>query len=395
MTRLRKNTVVSKKTFFAALLFVFSIRIFSEVVLDKAYNWSCDIPEGFEMQSENLSYVFTHKEIPVTVAVRLYEKNSFPTEKDALHDVAKKLSANLDDVQSFAWRNTNCTLAQFSFSLEKKSFAGWAASLIIPQTHNAIVLFGYAETKNLKNYENIILSVLNSLAIDQGSYRDAGLVASFAYPRKNEKKITFTVNGKKIKTSIDETDGEANNFVINMEFAVLSLYAKSSNWQKAWQRYYRQIFRDSFARLKKVSFAMTAALFQDAKKTNGKNDNTVFAETVLQWVQNFPYGRQNNAADFTSPIDAILGTASDCDTRSLLSCVILESAGIKSALFVSRKKSHAMFGCAVPPASENKNAHFTIAETNYVLGETTAHVGFGLIADDFKDSRLWLAILFP
>lgn len=394
MTSLKRKLFCFKKTFLLALFFIFSINVFSEIVLDETYNWSLDFPEDFEMQSENLSYAFTHKTIPVTIAIRLYEKDTFKNEQDAFYEVAKKISANVIDEQRFTWRNTNCTLAQASFEIEKKSFQSWIASLIIPQTQCAIVLLGYSESEKFKSYENIILSILNSLAIDQGSYRDAGLIATFAYPRENKKNISLTIANKKIKTTIDEIDSEANNFVINMEFAVLKLYQKSSAWQEVWERYYRAIFRDSFARVKKVSFDVRAALSRDVKKINAKNENAAFAELILKWVQDFSYGRQMNAADFTSPIDAMLASPCDCDTRSLLSCVILENAGIESALFVSREKSHALFGVNVLPLAENQNAHFTLGEKNFVLGETTAHVDFGLIADEMKDARLWMPVLF-
>ncbi|MBR7064647.1 MAG: hypothetical protein IKI31_05845, partial [Treponema sp.] len=289
-------------------------------------------------------------------------------------------------------RNTECALGMFSFQLENKKNEGWALSVLLPSTNAHLVLLCYSPEENSESCQAFIISTLNSLAIDRGSYYESGVITSFAFPKNDEKKIELSIEDKKIESAINEIDSAAQDFLINLEYNVLTLYANHPKWKEAWQRYYRMIYRDTYGRLKRTAFDIYNALYFDAEDKNINNASYEYANTLLKWTQKFNYGRKKNNADFTSPIDAILGQGSDCDTRSLLLCVLLENSGIKSCLFVSREYGHAIFGLDVKNESEKENARIKVSEKNFLLGETTASVNLGLIAKDMSDTKKWIPV---
>ena len=116
---------------------------------------------------------------------------------------------------------------------------------------------------------------------------------------------------------------------------------------------------------------------------------------LLNWVQNFDYKRDNSkktSSDFTNLIDTFLGGGSDCDSRSMLMCVLLKNIGIDSVLFVSREYSHAVYGADI----NSWGAKIKVEGKEYLLGETTAKdIKPGLIAKEFSDTSKWIPIVFP
>ena len=64
----------------------------------------------------------------------------------------------------------------------------------------------------------------------------------------------------------DRSDSEANQAVIDREFALLTRYLNSPLQQKAWQRYYRMIYRDSIARCRHLALMLEKELIEVDKK---------------------------------------------------------------------------------------------------------------------------------
>jgi hypothetical protein len=393
-------TITGKRFFLtAAVCLLFSvIPLAAEIVTDTVFGWSLDLPEGFRVDDhtdDNMSYLFSHDRMPVSLAIKLYEKGTYNSAEEALSGTVKKLPSGTCEKTLFTWRNTDCALGTFSMTIGQKKYAGWTEAVTLSAKKAQLVLLCYADTQIEKDCEQFIMSVLNSLTIDRGSSFEPGIVVSYAFPPTEKQNLILTINGRKIETQIDKDDIEAADFVVNCEYTVLSLYANNEKWQQAWQRYYRLIFRDSFGRLKKVSFDINSALAEDARKLNPQQPDEGMAQLLLTWSQGFTYEREKDKADFTSLPAILIGKGSDCDSRSLLLCTLLENMGIKTALFVSREYSHAVFGADVKSFSTDENAHMTAGNTDFLLGETTAHINMGLIAQDMKDTDKWIPVELP
>ncbi len=396
MTRSRILTIFSAVAVFLACVML-PCALSAEEVVDNDFGYSLDIPEGYSVAGytpDGMSYQFKHDRLPVELVLKLYSTDQFSDCTSALKGALSKLSVKYDEIDNFEWRNTNCAITIFdSKALNQKGSTGWAVSVALPGKDYSLVLLCYADADKANDCEQFIMSTLNSLAIDRGSYFSPGIITTYAYPETSPKTVNLNIAGKRIVTSVDSEASEANEFVIGMEYAVLTLYANNEKWKEAWTRFYKAIYRDSFSRLKKVAFDVNSALYPMALKKNPKHPEVAINEMLLEWVQNFDYVRaaDRKSTDFTNVVDAISGFGSDCDSRSMLNCILMKHLGVNTALFVSAEYSHAVYGIDV----DLEGAKIEAGDKWYLLNETTAKgVKPGLIAQDQSDTTKWLPILF-
>lgn len=392
----RLLSIISATAIFL-LAVIFPAFLNAEEIIDNDFKYSLDIPEGYKVVGytpDGMSYQFRHDRLPVDLVLKLYTENTYKNSKTALKTSLQKLSASYESIDSFTWRNQICAITTFKSKATGKDSNGWAVSVPLQIEGSQLVLLCYADAEKSKNCEQFIMSTLNSLCIDDESKIQPGIITTYAFPGSQKKKLELLIDNNKIETSIDEEDSAANQFVIDCEFAVLSLYSNNEKWKEAWTRYYRAIFRDSISRVQKPAFDIKTALYSQIKKKNPKNPNQTLNEILLNWVQNFEYVRKQGAkkSDFTNVIDVLCGSGNDCDSRSMLMCCIMQNLGVKSELFVSRIYSHAVYGLDlnIPGAKIEENG------INFLLNETTAkNIKPGLIAQDQSDTEKWIPVNLP
>jgi hypothetical protein len=380
---------------FVFLFFLSMFHSSAEVFISQKYGYAIDLPEAFNIiqrDTDERGYLFNHAILPVTLAVKIYNSGEYTNADAALTGAFNKLNAG-GDRSAVKWRNTDCILSSFSMKTEGSNTKqkGWTTAVDLPDKKTQLIVLCYADENKEAGCEQLILSVIDSIMIDRGSFFEPGIVTTFAYPATSPKQVALIINNIKINTEIDSEDAEAAKFIIDREYAVLSLYAAHKNWKEAWQRYYRMIFRDSYKRLTKPAADIYKALFADAVKQDSQQPEAVIAQMLLTWSQNFQYVRDPKNSDFTDLISEMTGTASDCDSRSLLLCVLMENMGIKSTLFISHEYSHAVAGFDI----DRNGAKISAGGKNYLLAETTAHVNLGLIAQDMSDTTKWIPVELP
>lgn len=389
------------KKLFLLLPFIFAIQInslFAELVTSEKFSYSIDFPEGFLLldgTEDETSLLFKHQVLAVNAFIRVWPQSSFKDSKTASVETMKKLSAKIEDSSDFMWRGKTCTLSKFSMknAAYNETQNGWSLATPLSDNSNILVIAGFAETSKSYDLEQMILSLLDSLMIDKGSFRESGAVTTFAYPKSKTKKIALKINGKTINTTIDESDTEASQFVIDREFSVFKIMSQTTLWKEAWQRFYRIIAKDSFGRLKKVSFDIYSNLFTDAMKEDSINPNAAIAQTLLYWVQNFEYSRASsspNKADFVPLTGILKGSGSDCDSRSMLVSILLNSMNIDSIIFISNTYSHAILGVKL----DGKQGQTIKADDKeYLVGETTAkNITLGLLDAKMQDRSKWIPV---
>lgn len=402
--------------FTAVFFFFLPFSLFSEEFIDEDYGYTLDLPEGFaisDMTEDGMSYMLSHSGFPVDVVIKLYSGTTDSAEM--ISTSLSKLGASHANIDAFRWRNTDCTITQFSMFSQ---YEGWALSVPLMQRNTVIVLLAYAPSEIADSVQQFMISCINSLAVDRGSYLEPGPVTTYAFPKAGKLPITLDIDGTKIATEIDGDDVEAAKFVVECEWAVLSLYASHAKWKEAWQRYYKLIFRDSVGRTKKVAFDIynalqykANALANEASKNNSSKDSAPKAiasdgselplaitttdpklalmQLLLSWTQKFPYERGiASSADFTAIPACLIGDGNDCDSRAVLLCAIAKNLGIESALFVSREYAHALYGVAL----EAPGAKMKADGKDFLVGETTTSVAFGLVAQAMANPEKWIAI---
>ena len=72
---------------------------------------------------------------------------------------------------------------------------GWAISVPL-HSKDFFTMLLYAPQEKSTDLEQIILSVLDSIIIDQGCYTEAGIITNFAFPKTNQEKIEINVNNR-------------------------------------------------------------------------------------------------------------------------------------------------------------------------------------------------------
>ena len=391
MTRFNKNLIRAAICF--SLLFFSLTNLFAEKITDRDFGFSLDIPEGFEIADytqDGMSYVFSHPNIPVTLIMKITEEKQVSSAAEVLKKNLNKLSAK-GETDSFNWNGTSCGISSFTMTLDDKYF-GWSLAAPVKINGYYVVLFCYAP-ESKKGCEQFIISTVNSLCIDSEYLNSPGIVTSYAFPPEGRKTISLQIGGKQIKSSLDKVDEEAAKFVIDLEYAVLNLYANHKMWKEAWQRYYRMIYRDNAGRLQQTAADIYKALYPDLKKSAPQDADIKYAQALLSWVQGFGYERakSKSESDFTSLPAAISGKGSDCDSRSMLISALLNYTGIKTALLISREYSHAMVVTDIPAPGQT----FTMEDgREYLMGETTAKVTWGTIAADHADRTKWMCVSF-
>lgn len=378
-------------------LFAFTpLSIFSEEVTDEDFGWSLDVPEGYSIidsTPDGMSVLFQHDRLPVSLVMKMYPHQIYNTPETALRGSLQRLKATTEGIDSFTWRYTDCSICTFSTkALSAKGSCGWAVSVNLPEKETILTLLCYADADKADDVQQFIISTVNSLAIDRGSLFSPGIITTYAFPCTEEKKIELNIKGKTISSTVKTEDSEAAQYVVDCEWAVLKFYAGNEKWKEAWTRYYKLIFRDSYNRLSKVAFDISNVFMPEAIKINKKEPNVVINEILLDWVQNFNYDKIDNSADYCNVIDVISGCTSDCDSRSMVMCCIMEQLGTKAQLFISNEYKHAVYGLDL----DIQGAKIEVEGKWYLLNETTAQdVKPGLIARDFSETEKWIPVVLP
>lgn len=400
-------TFLMRNLFFLICGILLSFSAFSEIITSEKFTYSIDFPEGYvitDMEPDETTVIFKNKYLQAHALIRVWPNSQFKTSDEALKNTLTRIKATADYSMAI-WRRQTCTIASFESPLlfpDNTIASGWAACIPLPQQKGFLSILSYAPKEFSDDLAQVLVSLLDSVLIDAGSFREPGLITTAFYPRKSAKPLTLTIDGKKINTQIDAIDTEASQAVIDREFSVFSFYASHNlpEMYDAWVRFYRLLARDSMERVKKASFDMYTALKESCEEKDAQNPDAALAQTLLYWSQNFNYERKSSTydkADIES-IPAILeGGSSDCDGRALLLMCILKNCSIDSCMFISAQYSHALLGVYFPdkqgqtiPVDESEGSK------DYLVGETTAkNLTLGMMPASMTDRKNWLPVELP
>ena len=376
-----------KKIIYCLILFFVGISVsFAEILNSPTWGYSVDLPEEFVLVDKNGadSYMFENAFVSSTVILKAYKKEKFSSSLEAMETVMKQLGAEFECAET-DWRNTDCIISQFAFNLGGASNTGWAVSSLLQDSKGYVVMLCYTPTDVFYDLEQFVISCVDSLCIDYGSYYSPGPLTSFAFPKGEVQNHTVEIAGEKIDFTLDSSDIEADRFVVEREYSVLCLYQDSEMWVEAWQRYYRQVYKNAYSRLKIAAFNIYNRLI---KTCESENPEIELAQKLLSWTQGFDYVRDFTSTDFTPITASITGTGSDCDSRAMLLACLLHHMNYDTCLFVSAEFSHSLFGIVLDKAG----AKINIDGRQFLLGETTAQVDIGLVPASMNQTDKWIFV---
>ena len=381
------------------VFFIFVCSVTHSVPLHSStWGFSIDLPAGYTLTGGNGKdrFSFGSSEGANFDLIVYHADDGRPesyTSLEALVEDAQRRLNNAGSSEAFKYRGRNAFVIELNFSLSDAAgrplpMSGWAiafelgdstASGTAPRPKLLALAYGPADRDYLVAFH---LSALNSIAPEKSDRLAPGPITEFLYPQQTP--LTVPIFGMDLKARIFAEDAEGAQALIDMEFQLLRHYLHSPNWQEAWQRFYRAIYRDSFHRLSDIALQIKRGLNTPAM------ENRDFAERLLRWVQTFYYERDFEGSDFVNLVSAATEGRGDCDSRAMLWAVILQKADIPSGIMVSRHYGHAM-GLAELPGS---GARFEVEGRRFLVAETTANVPIGLIDQEKSVMDHWLGIVF-
>ncbi|MCR5125136.1 MAG: hypothetical protein K6B43_08090 [Treponema sp.] len=405
-----------RKIFSFVLFFVISIAFSAaELVSSQKFGYTIDLPEGFVMvdgSEDESMFQFSSEIVPVTVLLvtSSSQKSKNPAE-EFLKSNLKKLGATLKGsrIDNVSWRRRKASVASFVFQNQvfSEEQQGISACVQLSSANSFVNMIVFTPKKNFYQNECFVSSIIDSLSVDLGSFKEPGIITQQKYfsdplDKKSRVNVDIEIAGQKISTSIGNKDVLANQSVIDREFNVFKVYAMSGDESvrkfavPAWQRFYRMIARDALYRMKIPAFDISAALQDVAFEKDPSNTDAAIAQMLLNWVQSFEYRRESqdvSKADFNNIPSVMQNLGSDCDSRSMLVAVILKNLGVDSCFFVSSEYSHALVGAVL---DGKQGFSFPIDGKQYLLGETTVKgLTFGTIAAEQADISKWVEVEFP
>lgn len=361
------------------LLIIPVFTVHSEILVSEEWGYALDLPEGFilEQKEGSTRYRFSHELFPVTLQIALYGRSDFSAAKATLQHVTNQYSSTGQLVE-FPWRLREAAIARLVFA----GGAGWAVCVELAGERGYLVLAIHTDEKQAVAMEAVMISTLDSIATDTGSWHEPGPMTAFAWAPEKPVAGSVSCGGRTMLVPFDTVDAPANQAVVDREFSLLSAYLETPYVYPAWERYYRMIYRDGWKRLEKAAFLMESCL--------GESPEKKLAE-LLAWTQTFSYERNHEGADFINLPEAFLSRTGDCDSRALLLIVLLKQMGIDAILLISPEFSHALAAVDCP----GEGARFSHEGKEYLIAETTANVSPGMIDRDMADPDKWFAIRFP
>jgi len=382
-----------KKIFLPVLFVFFCSFIHSGPIHSPAWGFSIDLPLSYEFIGGNGRDRFSFANAEgANFDIIIYHTGGgthYASLAALVQDVQRRLN-NSGDVDSFQFRGREVYVIELAFSLSDAAgrpnrMSGWAIAV---ELENAAasgpppMLLALAYGPEEKDLLVFHLSALNSIAPEAQDRYAPGPITEFLYPRQT--RVRAPVFGLGFEAEIFAEDAEGAQSLVDREFLLLHRYLNAPNWQQAWQRFYRAIYRDSVYRLADIAFEVERRLNMPA------GDDRDFAERLLRWVQTFYYERDFEGSDFVNLVSAATEGRGDCDSRAMLWALILRQANIPSGIMVSRHFGHAM-GLAELPGS---GARFEVNGRPFLVAETTADVGIGLIDQGMSAGEHWLGIIF-
>jgi hypothetical protein len=356
-----------------------------------------DMPSGFSLKDGDGStrFAFIDPEGGMEFDILAYAPGRY-ADADALASQSLSKLGSKGETTPYVYEGRSSVLAGLAFPLGDQAQKGFGlfiqgrrppsgdASGAGAAGEYSYALLAYAPEADFEAYADFILSCLDSFSVDAAAKRSPGPVSQFTLdwppPRGQERKIALPGGGSaSLPWSDEEAVQEADT--TTREFKVLVAYANEPTlYQDAWSRFYHMVYRESAARLDRLSLEISRLV--------PVSDPTETARRVLAWVQGFVYTRDTVGTDLVPPLAAAFGATGDCDSRAILAAIILKRLGVDSILMVSKEYSHALLGVDVPGGGQR----FDFNGKKYLVGETTAKVGLGLAPADMIDWTKWMGI---
>ena len=350
-----------------------------------------DMPSGFTPGEGDgktrFSYLGPDEELELDILI--VEPGRFRTAEDMAAGFLGKLGST-GQTSSFTYEGRKAAISELFFSLNdvpQRGYALFISGSPLPSgrapSARGYALLAHTRASLFDSTVDFIMSCLDAFSIDRAARRSPGPISQFMlrWPAPRPARKTAVLPGRRIELPWSPEEAQEELSTVEREYRVLTTsLATGTLWIDAWARFYRMVYRQSAARLDGFTEAFARTLPAD--------DPTESARRILAWVQGFVFERDLSGLDFVPPLAAAFEGRGDCDSRAVVMAIVLERLGIDCVLMLSREYSHAMLAVDVPGGGQR----FPFKGTEYLVAETTAKVGLGMIDSSQADFSKWLGV---
>ncbi|TVQ35685.1 MAG: hypothetical protein EA384_15850 [Spirochaetaceae bacterium] len=361
---------------------------------NSAYDYYLDIPIGWTvLHAESAEEVtFTDSERKAVFQVLAFE-NRF----DSIERLGRFVRERFDaygDSAGFTYNGYDSLLADYRFSAGRNELRGYF--LLVHAGRRSYVVMGYAALARYEQYHDVLLSAMDSFAPGSAARHLPGPVSQFyyPYPAPDPKTVTVTIDGARLQLPLDDGELEATQVLIEREARLLTAYGRHAYrrpdprnlppWAVAWQRYYRAIYRDNFARLAPLARQLDQH-FSATAVPAGR-----IPRELLAWLQGFEYYQTGSLSRLLSPPLTLVTRSGDCDSLGLTYVILLHHLGFDAILLVSSEYAHAVAGVDVA----GDGWRYRFEGRSYLAAELTADAELGLIDSTLADPGGWIPVGF-
>lgn len=346
-----------------------------------------DLPEGWAPLGNAEEQLISFSDLSKSAFFQIYSftPSSFESSGEIYSFIRERLTAT-GEAARFLYNGNHAIFADLSFQVNGLPVRGYA--VFLNNDEYDVVLLTFALSSEYAAKHDQLLSALDSFAWNEAERLKPGPVSQFYYPldRLNETarraSYDITIDDGIYTLRIDRQQHEASQLVIEREARILA--AASGKEIDSWRRFYRIIYRDNYVRLSPVFDLLAESMFA------GDAASSTVASTVLQWLQTWEYERTGTLSDILGPVEAVITSTGDCDSKGLIYVILLHHFGIDSVMFVSSTYGHSICGVDV----EGAGARIASDGKSFLVAETTEEVSIGLIASDMADPNAWIPVEF-
>lgn len=288
------------------------------------------------------------------------------------------------DVAPFRYHDADAIFADIRFTIQDIAVRGYAA--FIDGDDRDFAILSVASEGAWAARHDEILSALDSFGRSPADASLPGPVSTFFSdgPPGRALPVRLQIGDASVVYQADPVTMDASQVLIEREARILAQFSTPQGpqgpWLEAWRRFYRVVYRDSVSAV--------IPLVEQLLAEPGFLASPDLPSVLLDWLQEFGYGRTGTLADFQSPIGCIVDGSGDCDSLGLLYAIMLHELGYDAVLMVSLVHAHAMVGVAVDGAG----ARFPFEGSNYLVAELTADVEIGQIDASMANSADWFGV---
>ncbi|HAP42534.1 MAG: hypothetical protein A2087_13945 [Spirochaetes bacterium GWD1_61_31] len=405
-----------------------------------------DLPEGYQLLAEGGAnqFVFIGPDQTARLEIKIFDPGRYAS----FSAFAEAIKAQLDSrmqYQSYDYAGRGARLANFT---RGSGAAGVSGHLFLFNQTAAespffLVIMSYTVASRFDADDDFLRSALDGFSAD-GTHRgqpgpiSAAALASLPPGGLQPQRIRF--GEAVIDLAWDPRLAAVAQDLVEREFRVLLPYAEVPELlESAMRRFYRLVYRQTARGLDELGLHLSAAWESGAWKGEAWTGveapvdqaspaagaaatrqppagqpttvpagagsvsqasgqprygipaaSRAYVAALLAWTQSFVYERDPAGSDVVNPLTAAFEQRGDCDSRALVLAILLRQESVDAGVMISLVHSHALAMFDVP----GLGARFPYVERQWLVGETTAAVTPGQIAQSQSDIADWFGITF-